>query len=140
MIFSILFSLLTTYVISSVSLPLPVYENTLIPTNGTIATLSLEDIIKQQNMLLSSDKFMKMGIENDSFSETEGTATEEEYELDTEITEKFIDPLGSIHQMEYDCTNYYDDLIIDEDSPEYDESRDPQSYAFHFRQFLNPGN
>ncbi|KAL6933802.1 uncharacterized protein HGUI_00026 [Hanseniaspora guilliermondii] len=119
--------------ILNAGLPLPI-SNTPIQTNNTMSALSLEEVIKQQNMLFSSDKLIKMDLNHDYQEKWNDNQLEEDNE-DFENEEDNLILTNS--NMEYDYTNVYSDDIISEYDEVYDETRDPQSYAFHFRQFMN---
>lgn len=128
-----------SFVIANIALnvgsPLPT-SNMPVHINNTMTELSLEEVIKQQNMLFSSDKLIKMDLNHQYKDQLDDDLIEDNhYNLENKQNSLIL----ANSNMEYDYTNVYSDLIISEDDADYDEARDPESYAFHFRQFINEG-
>lgn len=131
----IFLSLVIANIVLNVGLPLPNF-NTPIQTNNTMSSLSLEEVIKQQNMLFSSDKLIKMDLNHEYLERLDDDLIgDNHYNLEDKQDSLSL----ATANMEYDYTNVYSDLIVSEYDADYDETRDPGSYAFHFSQFIDQG-
>lgn len=129
----ILLSFVIANIVLNAGSPIPT-SNSHTQTNNTMSALSLEEVIKQQNMLFSSDKLIKMDLNHDYLDQLDDNLYEDNhYDFDNKQDSLIL----ATSNMEYDYTNVYSDMILSEHDLDYDETRDPESYAFHFRQFIN---